>query len=55
MNHINSVIRPGLGNKCPYDLVEDNDDDMRRLMALLKMHLIPADEVHLKPDLLSKK
>ena len=55
MNHINSVIRPGLGNKCPYDLVDQNDDDMKMLMALLKMHRIPADEVHLKPDLFLKK
>jgi len=55
MNHINSVIRPGLGNKCPYDLVEGSDEDMKRLMALLKMHPIPADEVHLKPDLFMKK
>ena len=55
MNHINSVIRPGLGNKCPYELVDQNDQDMKKLMALLEMHLIPADEVHLKPDLFTKK
>ena len=55
MNHMNSVIRPGLGNKCPYDLVDNHDEDMKKLMALLKMHSIPADEVHLKPDLFTKK
>ncbi len=55
MNHINSVIRPGLGDKCPYDMVDESDEDMKKLMALLKMHLIPADEVHLKPDLFLKK
>ena len=52
-NHINSVRRPGLGNKTPYELAED-DVDMQLLMELLKMYPIPADEVHLKPDLLKK-
>ncbi len=51
MNHINSIRRPNLGNKAPYELVEEDDEDMQRLMALLKMDLIPPDEVHLKPDL----
>ena len=53
MNHINSVRRPGLENKTPYELAED-DADMQALMRLLKMHPIPPDEVHLKPDLLLK-
>ena len=52
MNHINSTKRPGLHYKSPYELVEDDDVDMKVLMDLLKMHLIPADEVHLTPDLL---
>lgn len=51
MNHINSTIRPGLKCRAPYELIEKDDEDMRALMDLLKMHLIPADEVHLKPDL----
>ena len=55
MNHINSTKRPGLKYRAPYELVEDYDEDMKALMALLKMHLIPADEVHLKPDLLVRK
>ena len=55
MNHINSVKRPGLGNKSPYELVEDDDEDFQEFIRLLKMHLIPPDEVHLMPDLFVKK
>lgn len=55
MNHINSTRRPMLGNKSPYELIEEDDEDMKALCALLKMHLIPPDEVHLMPDLFSKK
>lgn len=55
MNHINSIRRPGLGNRSPYELVEENDTDMHILMDILKMHLIPSDEVHLKPDLFTSK
>ena len=55
MNHINSVKRPGLGNKSPYELVDEEDKDFLELMDLLKMHLIPPDEVHLMPDLFLKK
>ena len=51
MNHINSTKRPSL----KYELIDDENEDMRALMDLLKMHLIPADEVHLKPDLLVRK
>ena len=31
------------------------DEDFQALMALLKMHLIPPDEVHLTPELFVKK
>lgn len=55
MNHINSTKRPRLGNKSPYELIEDGDEDMKCLWNLLKMHLIPSDEVHLMPDLFLKK
>ena len=55
MNHINSVKRPGLGNKSPYELVEEDDEDFQELMRFLKMHHIPPDEVHLMPDLFVKK
>ena len=54
MNHINSVKRPGLGNKSPYELVDEEDKDFLELMDLPKMHLIPPDEVHLMPDLFAK-
>lgn len=55
MNHINSVKRPLLGNKSPYELVEEDEEDFHELMKLLKMHLIPPDEVHLMPDLFNKQ
>ncbi len=55
MNHINSTKRPGLGNKSPYELVADDDEDMQELLRLLKMDHIPADEVHLKPSLFKLK
>ena len=53
MNHINSTRRPGLGNKAPYELVDEQDEDIQALFSLLKMDLIPPDEVHLMPDLFS--
>lgn len=55
MNHINSTKRRSLGGKSPYELIEDDDEDMKALFELLKMHLIPVDEVHLTPELLFKK
>ncbi len=51
MNHINSTRRKGLGNKAPYELINEEDEDMWALFNLLKMDLIPPDEVHLMPDL----
>ena len=54
MNHINSIRRKKLGNRCPYELAQE-DEDMVYLMQTLKMHLIPPDEVHLKSNLLVKK
>ena len=54
MNHINSTRRPGLGNKAPYELINEEDEDMKALFSLLKMDLIPPDEVHLKPNLFKK-
>ncbi len=54
MNHINSTRRPGLGGKAPYELVDRQNEDAQALFSLLKMDLIPPDEVHLKPDLFTK-
>ena len=54
MNHINSTRRVSLGNKAPYELINEEDKDMMALWHLLKMDLIPPDEVHLKPDLFVK-
>ncbi len=54
MNHINSTRRQSLGNKAPYELINEEDEDMWVLFNLLKMDLIPPDEVHLMPDLFSK-
>lgn len=53
MNHINSTKRPGLGNKSPYELLleDENNEEFKLLWQLLKMDLIPPDEVHLMPDL----
>lgn len=52
MNHINSTKRPGLGNKSPYEIaLSQEDEDFMLLWQLLKMNLIPPDEVHLAPDL----
>lgn len=54
MNHINSTRRLSLDSKAPYELVDEHDEDMHALFSLLKMDLIPPDEVHLKPDLFTK-
>lgn len=51
MNHINSTRRISLGGKAPYELISEDDEDMWALWRLLKMDLIPPDEVHLMPDL----
>lgn len=51
MNHINSTKRAGLENRAPYELIGEEDEDMKALCHLLKMDLIPPDEVHLMPDL----
>lgn len=52
MNHINSTIRKSLGGKCPYDLIDYTDNDMLKLLDLMKMEKIPLEEVMLSPLLL---
>ena len=52
MNHINSAKRPSLGDRSPYETVGKDDKDMNKLMAIMKMHPIANDEVHLLPALL---
>lgn len=52
VNHINSTIRPGLGYKSPYDLVET--EEMKKLLKVLDMSPVAADEICLSPKLLSK-
>lgn len=54
MNHINSIKRPSLHGRCPYETVNEGDDDMLWLMELLKMDIIPPDDVLLKPSLLKR-
>ena len=54
VNHINSTKRPGLNNLSPYEMIPEDDEDMHRLMKLLDLKPIPADEVNLTKELLSK-
>ena len=55
MNHINSIKRPSLGNKSPYEMVPKGDEDWEWLMQLTGMDAIPADDVHFNPALLKHK
>ena len=52
-NHINSTTRPGLEYKSPYDLVET--EEMKKLLEVLNMSPVAADEICLRPKLLSKE
>lgn len=54
VNHINSTKRPGLNNLSPYEMIPEDDEDMRRLMKLLDLKPIPANEVNLTKELLNK-
>ena len=54
VNHINSTKRPGLNNLSPYEMIPEDDKDMHKLMKLLDLKPIPADEVNLTKDLLKK-
>ena len=52
-NHINITTRPGLEYKSPYDLVET--EEMKKLLEVLNMSPVAADEICLRPKLLSKE
>ena len=52
MNNINSTRRESLNGKAPYEIITDSS--LLRLMDLLGLHLIPPDEINLKPNLLKK-
>lgn len=52
MNHINSTRRKGLGFQSPYDLIPRQDMDMKKLMRLMKLEIIPDELVNLTPTLL---
>ena len=52
-NHINSTVRPGLGYKSPYDLA--TTEEMKKLLEVLNMSPVPADEICLSPKLLCNK
>lgn len=53
MNHINSISRAKLDGKCPYELVVT--EEMKKMLNLLDLKIIPADEVHMTPTLLKNK
>ena len=41
-----------LDGRSPYEMVGEGDENMKWLMHIMGMDAIPADDVHLKPDLL---
>ena len=51
-NNINSIRRESLGGISPYEATTDKS--ILRLMELMGLHKIPADEVNLTPDLLRR-
>jgi len=52
MNNINSIRRESLGNKSPYEVTTDKN--ILRMMELMGLHKIPADEVNLTSSLLKR-
>ena len=52
-NNINSIRRESLGNKSPYEVTTDKS--ILRLMELMGLHAVPADEVNLTPALLKRE
>lgn len=58
MNHINSTKRAGFDGHSPMELalaeVKKGNDDMKKLIEVLKLELIPSDEVCLNKSLFKK-
>lgn len=52
-NHINSTVRPGFGNRCPYDMVSPADTDMNELMKVLNLQRIAPSDLNLTKGLFS--
>ena len=52
MNNINSIRRESPGNKSLYEATTDKS--IFRLMELMGLHRIPADEINLTPTLLKR-
>lgn len=52
LNHINSLTRPSLNNRSPFDMAEILLDKM--VLEKLNLHRIPADEIQLSTKLLKK-
>lgn len=52
MNNINSIRQESLCNKSPYEVTADKS--ILRLMELMRLHLITADEIRLTSDLLKR-
>ena len=53
MNHINSTKRKSLGGRAPYELATTSE--FKKLMQVLDLHLLPADDVNLNSKLLKRK
>ena len=51
-NNVNSIRRESLGNRSPYEATTDKC--ILRLMELMGLHTVPADEVNLTPALLKR-
>ncbi|HBP37324.1 MAG TPA: IS30 family transposase [Clostridiales bacterium] len=51
MNHINCTCRDILGESCPFDLACQS---MADVVTSLQLYRVPANQVHLKPDLIKQ-
>ena len=53
MSHINSTKRDKPGGKSPFDLFKSSEQ--QKLISVLGLHEIPADEINLTPRLLKRQ